>query len=413
MHRLPPLLFLPTVRPLALLLGILLLVGPACGMESMREPDGDGTDGPNGSQSARYVLEPAFTELSFARPVDLQQPPEESDRLFVVEQEGRIHVFSNERSVAETEVFLDITEKVSRDGNEEGLLGLAFHPEYAQNGEFYVYYSASNPRRSVVARYRVDPNDPDRALPGSEEVIMEVEQPAGNHNGGQIGFGPDGYFYVALGDGGAANDQFGNGQDRTTLLATILRVDVDATEDGLAYAIPEDNPFAGNDEGYREEIWAWGLRNPWRFSWDPETGTMWTGDVGQNTYEEIDVVEKGANYGWPIMEGTHCFPPSESQDCDRDGLTEPIVEYGRSDGVSVTGGFVYRGERLPGLQGHYIYADYASGNVWALEQEEGTFVSNRRLMDSDLAIASFGTDRAHHLYALAFDGHIYRFAEAD
>lgn len=398
------------LRPLSSLIVLLLLVGSACGMESLPEngDDGSGTDG----QAVAYTTEAAFPELSFERPVDLQQPPGESDRLFVVEQRGRIYSFPNERSAGEADLFLDITNRVSRDGNEEGLLGLAFHPDYPQNGEFFVYYSASSPRRSVLARYRVDPNDPTSAQVASEEVILEVDQPAGNHNGGQIAFGPDDYLYVALGDGGAANDRFDNGQDRTTLLATILRIDPDGSTSGRAYGIPSDNPYVGNDQGYREEIWAWGLRNPWRFSWDPETGTMWTGDVGQNSYEEIDVVEKGANYGWPIMEGTHCFPPDEAQDCDRSDLTEPIVEYPRTDGISVTGGFVYRGDRLSALDGRYVYADYGSGNVWALEHENGEAVDNRLIVDSGRSISSFGTDRSHRLYLLAFDGTIYRLAES-
>ncbi len=373
---------------------LLLFITVSCSAQTDVEMDG-------------VQIEPAFPNLSFQRPVDFQYPEDGTNRVFVVEQAGTIYVFENDESVESAETFLDIVENVSRQGNEEGLLGLAFHPEYSTNRYFYVYYSAANPRRSIVARYEADPDNPNQALPGSETVLMEIPQPYGNHNGGQISFGPDGYLYIALGDGGSGGDPEENGQDRTTLLGSIIRIDVDNPSEGRMYGIPGDNPFAGNDEGYREEIYAYGLRNPWRFSWDAETGQMWTGDVGQNAYEEIDIVESGANYGWDIMEGNHCFEPKT--DCDREGLVLPIIEYPRSDGVSVTGGFVYRGSDVPALQGKYIYADYASGKIWALTFEENEAVDNELLSNSDLAIASFGVDRDNELYMCAFDGKIYRF----
>jgi glucose/arabinose dehydrogenase len=353
-------------------------------------------------------IQPAFPNLSFERPVDFQQPDDGTDRVFVVEQAGTIYVFENDASVESAEVFLDIEEKVSRQGNEEGLLGLAFHPQFSSNNYFYVYYSAANPRRSVVARYEVDPNNPDRALEDSETILMEIAQPYGNHNGGQISFGPDGYVYIGLGDGGSGGDPQNNGQDPSTLLGSIIRIDVDNPADGQLYGIPNDNPFVDNTEGYREEVYAYGLRNPWRFSWDAETGQMWTGDVGQNAYEEVDIVEKGENYGWNIMEGTHCYEPETG--CDRSGLVLPIVEYPREEGVSVTGGFVYRGSDVPALEGKYVYADYASGKIWALTFDDKEAVENELLSNSDLAISSFGVDRESELYICAFDGKIYRFA---
>jgi glucose/arabinose dehydrogenase len=351
-------------------------------------------------------LEVAFPNLSFRRPVDLQDPDDRAQRLFVVEQEGIIRVFENRPQVASTQVFLDIVSLVDDRGNEEGLLGLAFHPRYRTNGTFYVNYTAAAPERTVIARYRVDSQNPFAADPSSAEVVLEFEQPYSNHNGGQLAFGPDGCLYIAVGDGGSGGDPHSNGQDRTTILGSILRIDVDRESDGKAYAIPPDNPFADNAEGFREEIFAFGLRNPWRFSFDPPTGRLWAADVGQNRYEEIDIIRSGGNYGWNIMEGRHCYGSSS---CDTEGLILPVWEYGHSLGRSVTGGFVYRGQRLPWLQGAYVYADYVSGRIWSLREEGNGSFSNRLLLDSGANIASFGTDWHGELYLLAFDGRIYRF----
>ncbi len=236
---------------------------------------------------------------------------------------------------------------------------------------------------------------------------MEVSQPFSNHNGGQIAFGPDGYLYIALGDGGSGGDPDGNGQNRATLLGSILRIDANTASGARNYAIPPDNPFAGNSQGFREEIFAYGLRNPWRFSFDPVTKKLWAGDVGQNLYEEIDIIEKGRNYGWNIMEGFHCY---SSATCDTAGLTLPVWEYGHnsSGGIAVTGGFVYRGTQLPELYGKYIYADYGSGRIWSLSYSDNDTV-NTELLKTSLNISSFGTDRFNELYMCAFDGKIYRF----
>ncbi len=250
---------------------------------------------------AQLEIEMAFAELRFTRPVDLQHAGDGSDRLFVVEQAGVIQVFANDPSVASASVFLDIEDRVDDRDNEEGLLGLAFHPDFANNGFFYVDYTASNPSRTVIARYQVDPNDPNRADRDSEVIVLETGQPAGNHNGGQIAFGPDGFLYIALGDGGGGGDTFGNGQNPSTLLGSILRIDVDNPSNDRNYGIPADNPFVGNTQGFQEEIYAYGLRNPWRFSFDPETGRLWTGDVGQRSFDEIVIVENGGNYGWNTM----------------------------------------------------------------------------------------------------------------
>lgn len=272
-------------NPTAALLIVLLVSAPACAQNGLEQPDGP------------VRLVEAFPNLSFTRPVDFQMPDDGSNRVFVLEQRGVIRVFENRRGAGAAPVFLDIEDRVRDQGNEEGLLGLAFHPNFAENGYFFVDHTASNPRRSVVARYRVDPQDANRALRDSEEVILEVEQPYGNHNGGQIAFGPDGYLYISLGDGGSGGDPLENGQDATTLLGTILRIDVDANgPGGTPYGIPPDNPFVGEERG-RDEVYAFGLRNVWRFSFDEQAGRLWAADVGQNAYEEVNLIENGGNYG--------------------------------------------------------------------------------------------------------------------
>lgn len=355
------------------------------------------------------AVEEAFPQLSFTRPVDLQHAGDNSDRIFVVEQRGVISVFPNDPQTGEKSTFLDIEGQVEDEGNEEGLLGLAFHPDYENNGYFYVNYTASDPDRTVISRFQVSSSDPNKADENSELVLLEFDQPYSNHNGGQVSFGPDGYLYIAVGDGGSGGDPQGNGQNLKTLLGTLLRIDVDQTSGGENYAIPADNPFANNSEGYREEIYAYGLRNPWRFSFDPENNKLWTGDVGQNAYEEIDIIEKGGNYGWNVMEGFHCFKPSS--DCDQEGLKLPIWEYGRSEGdVSVTGGFVYRGPSMNTLEGLYVYADYVSGRIWTLDHSDLQNPVNTELLNAPFAISSFGVDQDNELYICAFDDKIYRFA---
>ena len=348
------------------------------------------------------AVEPAFPALSLSRMVGMAYPPDGSDRLYVVLQPGRIVSFPNHPEVDSAELFLDIRDRVNDRGEEEGLLGLAFDPQYADNGHLYVYYSASVPRRSVVSRFSVNPDG--RAGPGSERILLEVPQPFSNHNGGQIAFGPDGYLYIALGDGGSRGDPQGNGQDLGTLLGSILRIDVSTVDSTGAYAVPANNPFVGHG-GARPEIWAYGLRNPWRFSFDRATGELWTADVGQNRFEEVDIIRPGLNYGWNIMEGEVCFARSG---CDRTGLEMPVAEYGREGGCSVTGGYVYRGSRLASLYGAYVYGDYCSGRIWALRHDGDEVTEHMQIVDSGLRIPSFAEDAAGELYVLSFDGTIYR-----
>ena len=340
------------------------------------------------SQENQVGVEKAFPNLYFERPVDLQQPDDGNNTLYVVEQAGKIYSFDNEKSVKEKRLFLNITDRVDDSGNEEGLLGLAFHPDFKNNGNFYVNYTAENPNRSVIAKFKI--NKDVRQIASSEILILEYEQPYSNHNGGQIMFGPDGFLYIAVGDGGSGGDPQGNGQNRHTLLGSILRIDVDRQENGQNYAIPNDNAFAGNTKGYREEIFAYGLRNPWRFCFNPQDGNLWAADVGQNKIEEIDIVINGGNYGWNFMEGSDCY--GSPLDCEKPGLIKPIFEYTRSIGQSITGGRFYQFNEIEGIQNAYIYGDFVSGKIWALYYNDGQVQKNQLLTDKIKGIASFGED---------------------
>ena len=365
------------------------------------------------------TVEEAFSNLALPRMVFLTHAGDGTNRLFVVLQPGWVVLFENDGAVDSTDVFLGLRQRVNDRGNEEGLLGLAFDPDYASNGYFYVYYTAASPRRSVISRFSVDGDEPDRADPESEYVLLEVPQPFANHNGGMLAFGPDGYLYVSLGDGGAAGDPAHNGQNPGTLLGSILRIDPRTPSDGIRYSIPPDNPFVGV-AGAREEIWAYGLRNPWRFSFDrgvgeegagPQKGELWAGDVGQSDYEEVDLIRPGRNYGWNVMEGLHCYDPPGTA-CDPTGLELPIVEYPLTGGnCAVTGGYVYRGSRLPSLYGAYVYGDYCSGRVWGLRYDGQRVTEQTLLVDSSLRISSFGEDAAGELYMLSFGGSIWRLKE--
>ena len=417
----------PTLRPTA----TVEISEPTPGAREERAPTvaaGEGEtdvneDGPVGpaptggdlERPAPLPLEPmrierSFPSLSFRRLTNLHQPDDGLDRIFVTEQAGRILVFPNDQEAARADVFLDIRERVRTRNNEEGLLGLAFDPEYSSNGYLYVYYSANGPRRSVLSRFTANQDDPNASDPQSELVILEIEEPFGNHNGGQIAFGPDGYLYVGVGDGGSRGDPNGNGQNRGILLGSLLRIDVVSLSPAGDYTVPPDNPFAGV-AGARDEIWAYGLRNPWRFSFDGDTGGLWLADVGQNRWEEIDLVERGLNYGWNIMEGRHCFSPSVG--CDEAGLELPVWEYSLSSGnCSAIGGYVYRGTELPSLLGAYVYGDFCSGRIWGLRYDGRSVTKQMLLVDSDLSITSFGQDLAHNLYVLSRNDGIYRLVPA-
>ena len=342
---------------------------------------------------ARFVAIEAFPDLSFESPIEFMHAGDGTNRLFVVEQPGVIKVF--DRAAKKPSVFLDIAKNVKY-GGEMGLLGLAFHPEFKKNGYFYLNYNRDKPLRTVISRFKVSKDNPNQVDPASEQVLLTFNQPYSNHNGGKLAFGPDGLLYIATGDGGSGGDPHNNGQNKATFLGKILRIDVNTTDDGLAYGIPKDNPFV-NDSRAKGEIYAYGLRNPWRFSFDAQTKQLWAGDVGQNELEEIDIITKGGNYGWRVKEAKDCFNPK--RDCAEKNLTDPVLEYNHANGdVSVTGGAVYRGKKIPALQGKYIYADYASGRVWALTHDGAKAVKNELLFKHAGTISAFGEDAERELY---------------
>ena len=353
-------------------------------------------------------LERAFPKLKFDQPLLLTPAGDGSGRLFVIEKKGVIRVFEDKQEASTSKVFLDISDQVSVKGNEEGLLGIAFHPKYAENGLFYVHYSSSIKNKiGTLSEFKVSKEDADKADPASERILLEQEQPWRNHNGGMIEFGPDNYLYWALGDGGAGGDPKGSGQDLTSLLGTILRIDVDTRAEGLQYGIPSDNPFVDGPEGARPEIFAFGLRNVWRFSFDRKTGELWAADVGQNRWEEVDIVISGGNYGWKVREGFAAF--SDKAEISHGEAIDPIAVYGRKEGVSITGGYVYRGERFPALQGSYFYGDFATGNIWRITKDEaGEYHNTIALEKSKVVITSFAEDAKGELYVLNYSGEIMR-----
>jgi glucose/arabinose dehydrogenase len=302
--------------------------------------------------------------------------------------------------------FIDIRSRVAG-GGERGLLGLAFHPSHASNRRFFLSYTRTSggQLQSVIAEYQASAADPNTA-DTAERVVLTVDQPFDNHNGGQIQFGPDGYLYIGLGDGGSGGDPHGNGQNLGTLLGKLLRIDVDSTQ---PYAVPPDNPFVGQG-GARAEIWALGFRNPWRFSFDPTTGRLFAGDVGQGSFEEVDIVVKGGNYGWNVMEGLHCFSPPTG--CNTSGLELPIAEYDHTEGISITGGYVYRGTLIPELAGRYVFGDFGSGRVWQLTEGTAGTWTRALLLDTSLNISSFGRDAAGEILVVDYNGGVYRLRRA-
>lgn len=357
---------------------------------------------------AQFTLENAFPNLSFSSPIDLQNSGDGTNRIFVVERAGRIKVFPNSSSATSLKTYLDITDRVSA-GGEMGLLGLAFHPDYKNNGFFYVNYTVSNPRVTRISRFQVSSENSDSADKNSELILLTFNQPFSNHNGGWIGFGPDdGYLYIGTGDGGSGGDPQNNGQSITTFLGKILRIDIDNQDSGLEYAIPSDNPFTDSSGSILKEIYAWGMRNPWRNSFDPVTGWLWSADVGQNTWEEINIIERGKNYGWRCYEGNHSFNLSG---CNYPEYIFPIWEYSHGLGCSITGGYVYRGPTVPELTGKYIYADYCTKTVWSLEYNDNAPPDNQTLLTASGFVTSFGVDENNELYIVTFSpDRIYRFS---
>ncbi len=350
-------------------------------------------------------------KLRDPRPIVITGAGDDSGRIFVATQYGTIHYFDNNPDATELHLFLDIRDRVmpfKPHENEEGFLGLTFHPKFSENGEFFVYYTATptkeKPHLSRISRFRVKNDNPNEGDPASEEILLDIDEPYWNHNGGTVVFGPDGCLYLGVGDGGYFNDPHMNGQNLHTLLGKILRIDVDHEGEPnrqgkrAPYAIPKDNPFAGQDRYARGEVWAYGIRNPWRLSFDRETGTCWAADVGQDLWEEIDIIEKGGNYGWNLREGKHKFGPGGVEETER--LIEPIWEYHHDVGKSITGGHVYRGKKIPELTGGYLYADYVSGQVWALWYDEETkeVTANRTIREKGSPVITFGEDDEGEVY---------------
>ena len=349
-------------------------------------------------------------------PVAIAHANDKSGRLFVVQQNGIIRVIKND--VLQQQIFLDISHKVT-DGGERGLLGLAFHPGFSRNGRFYVNYTTeSDELYTIVSEFRLKN---DRVVLESEKELLRIKQPWGNHNGGQLAFGPDGYLYIAMGDGGAGNDPHNNGQKLETLLGSILRIDVDRKTAGRNYAIPIGNPFITTANA-RPEIWAYGLRNPWRFSFDRLTGALYAADVGQDEIEEINIIHGGLNYGWRVMEGPICTPGIDEH-CDKKRYTPPIYSYKHDIGASITGGYVYRGTKIAELCGTYIYGDFVSQAIWGLRHENGKLINHKTLFspksifrlaidyfdDDGLLISTFGEDETGEIYVAAYQsGRIYR-----
>ena len=330
-------------------------------------------------------------------------------RLFLVQQGGRIVIFDGTRLLPTP--FLDVASLISTNGSERGLLGLAFHPRYAQNGFFFIWYTDLQ-GDVTIARFTRSAGDANRADPASRLVVLEIAHSRyANHNGGQLAFGPDGHLYLGTGDGGSGGDPENRAQNLTDLLGKMLRLDVDG---GATYAIPPSNPFAGRSSA-RGEIWAYGLRNPWRFSFDRATGDLWIADVGQGSIEEIDFQPAtsigGENYGWRRMEGTRCFNPSTN--CSDPSFVLPVIEYGHTnDACSVTGGYVYRGTRYPGFAGMYFYGDYCNGVIWGARPERGT-LATRQLADTNFLISTFGEDVAGELYVADHRGTIYQLVDRE
>ncbi len=397
--------------------------GPVCTVDAdsgdLQEQEAQKDESQSGEsivseQKLGVGIERAWPGLRFDRPVHLCGAGDGTNRVFVVEQDGVVHVFDHgdDQSVKSTEVFIDIRHLISRKGNEEGLIGFAFHPDYKTNGEFFVHYSSKvNDEFGTLSRFSVDPENPNRGLPESEEIIFEIKQPFRNHNGGTIAFGKDRFLYMALGDGGKRADPLGAGQDLSTLLGKIIRIDVNKKDEGLSYSIPEDNPFV-EVENARPEIWALGLRNVWRFSFDRKTGELWAGDVGQDKWDEVSLVTKGGNYGWNRYEANNDF--ATETELATLQHTPPVASYGREWGISITGGNVYRGKKFPELDGSYFYGDYVSGNLWRCWNDgKGKNYQSELVRRTGRSISAFGEDDEGELFLMSFDGGIYRIVPTD
>ena len=366
---------------------------------------------PASTAFGQIMLENAYPLLTFEYPVFYTYANDGSNRVYVVQQTGKIIVMQNDSNVSTSSTFLDVSERIVS-GGEQGLLGLSFHPNYSSKRFFYIYYTKAGTGDIVIARFTRNVSNPLIADSNSQQIVLTYPHPTyTNHNGGCLMFGQDGYLYTGVGDGGSGGDPNNNGQNTNVLLGKILRLDINNLSGGNNYGIPPTNPFAGG--GGRPEIYTYGMRNPWRFSQDPVTGIIYIGDVGQDTWEEVDIMQNGGNYGWRIMEGDHCYNPPSN--CDSTGLIMPIKNYSHSgNGCSITGGYVYRGTRVPSLVGSYLYGDYCSCNIWRLVYAGGVVTNDEMVVPAALpanSMSSFGVDQNNELYIckVSLPGAIYRF----
>ncbi|HEX3717510.1 MAG TPA: PQQ-dependent sugar dehydrogenase [Verrucomicrobiae bacterium] len=381
----------------------------------------------------KIELHRVFPKLEFSNAVWMTEAPDGSGREAIVGQDGCILLARKGTNGSGAKVLLDISDRQPHVSTEQGLLSLAFHPGFKTNRLFYIFYSQQNPRRTILSEWKISATDPDRADTNSERKLLEIPQPSDVHKAGLASFGPDGFLYLSVGDGGGQNDEFGAAQNASTVRGKILRIDVNTrstigmhgTKVTLPYGIPRDNPFINEpdfwENSVRKEIWAYGLRNPWRYSWDRETGDMWAGDVGQDKWEEIDLIVKQGNYGWGVREGAHYFKPAPVGA----RYIDPVMEYphntnllsqqmfpGHSIGACVVGGYVYRGAKHPALRGIYIYGDYALGTIWGFRYKDGKANDSATMLDQPKNISSFAEDLDGELYVVAYEGQIYSVSAA-
>jgi len=352
-------------------------------------------------------LQSAFPELTFEKPIEMQNAGDGSNRLFIGEKAGRIYGFINNPKTKEKTLLLDITDRVYNKNNNGGLLSFTFHPQFKENGFFFVHYLADNPRRRVISRFTFKEGGP---IAKSEKVFLQMEISPSNNNGGQLLFGPDGMLYISMGDDAYKNEGSENAQNPKSLLGKILRIDVEHPSSGRAYSIPKDNPFVGGKNGFKEEILAYGFRNPWKCSFDPARQRyLWCGDIGEHQIEEINVIFPGGNYGWNLFEGRTCILPDQ---CPGKQVFKPIITYDHEMGNAVIGGMVYRSTRRPELWGHYIYGDFNSGTIWAVQLDnDSNPVKALTLAESGLKISAFGRDEDGEIYIVSYSGQIYKFTD--
>ena len=405
--------------PLAVLLILGLSVSTGVTQEGEKKPKPKKVPVEKATAPNAIRVVETFKGLKIERPISVIVAPDGSGREFLVQQRGQILILPKDRSSKSAVTFLDLSDrKMEEKEFEEGLLGLVFHPKFKENGKFYLYYSQQDPKRSVISEMQVSKDNPDKADPETERILLEVPQPFWNHNSGNMLFGQDGYLYICFGDGGKRDDPLRLAQNLFVFNGKMIRIDVDTKSGAREYGIPKDNPFVGK-EGVREEIWAYGLRNPWGIAIDEETGKFWLADVGQDAWEEIDNIEKGGNYGWSYMEGVGKFVVRQEEAPEGSEFIAPVHVYTRRKGISVTGGYVYRGTTAPEWKGHYIFADWGTGKIWAMkEDDDGTNPETNAKQiyertDDNFKPTGFYPGADGEMLILSWDGKVYEIEGVD